>query len=48
MQSLDVNSTAQEISSKINSTKTSVETFKSKKDLKSSVANSASEGLGQI
>jgi hypothetical protein len=48
MQSLDVNSTAQEISSKINSTKTSVETFKSKKDLKSSVANSASQGLGQI
>jgi len=48
MQSLDVNSSAQEISGKINSTKTSVETFKSKKDLKSSIANSTSEGLGQI
>ena len=48
MQSLDVNSTAQEISSKINSTKTSVETFGAKKSLKSSIANSTSEGLGQI
>lgn len=48
MQSLDVNSTAQEISSKINSSKTAVETFGAKKSLKSSIANSTSQGLGQI
>lgn len=48
MQSLDLNSSAQEISSKINSSKTAVETLKTKKNLKSSLANSASEGLGNI
>ena len=48
MQSLDINSASQEISSKINSTKTSVETFSAKKSLKRSAADSASKGLGEI
>jgi hypothetical protein len=48
MQSLDINSASQEISSKINSTKTAIETFSAKKSLKRSAADSASKGLGEI
>ena len=48
MPSPDLNSLSQEISGKINSSKTAVESLKSEKQLKRAAANSASEGLGQI
>ena len=48
MPSPDLNSLGQEISGKINSSKTAVESLQNEKKLKRSVANSATEGLNQI
>jgi hypothetical protein len=48
MPSPDLNSLSQNISSKINSAKTAVEALKSQKDLQSSAANSATQGLNFI
>jgi hypothetical protein len=48
MPSPDLNSLSQNISSKINSAKTAVEALKNQKDLQSSAANSATQGLNLI
>jgi hypothetical protein len=48
MASPDLNSLSQNISTKINSAKTAVESFKNQKDLQSSVANSATQGANFI
>ena len=48
MTSPDLNSLSQNISSKINSAKTAVEALKNQKDLQSSAANSATQGLNVI
>jgi hypothetical protein len=44
----DLNSLGQDISAKISSAKTAVESLKNEKDLKKSAANSSSQGLNQI
>jgi hypothetical protein len=48
MASPDLNSLGQDISAKISSAKTAVESLKNEKDLKKSAGNSASQGLNQI
>lgn len=48
MPSPDLSSLGQQVSGKINSSKTAVESLQNEKKIKRSVANSASEGLNQI